>query len=212
MAYLEKIQKRVTKRYFLHNERLSWAPFPSCALLCNDEPDPIRNIITRICRYYGGESISLEYAKQVGAFPAHNDCLPYFEKEGYFYGRLSLEDKWLRVLEERGRLVIYLHSSASEKFITYSYSKLESSNVFIFSETSLKLHPKRVLSDLLLFITNHEAPVIIRDFLNEFSPALDKLESTEAKTCSSSVSENEFSEALSEGLIFDQDYKLYRIN
>jgi len=206
------IQKKVRKNYFIKDERLSWAPFPSFILWCISEGASRRHelneILERICRYFGGETVSLLDAKEE---KLHLSKEQFCEK-GYYYGMTFSEDAWFSLFKEKGRVVVFLSKEASSNSIKEAFKSIEKENFFVFSEMSYCMYPYRVLSDLLFFITNHEAPVIIDDFLAEIFPQKEKDIKGEFISVSSLTSENAFKEAILEGLVLEQNHKLYRIN
>lgn len=207
-----KLLKRIRKKYFEDKERLSWAPFPSFGLVGesgNQELSRVGEIMTRMCRYYGGETISIEDAIIEGyTFCVDKDI----EKIGYFYGKLSIDDEVTNVLVDGGRLVILLSESSSQALIEFAHQQLNKENVFVMSVNSLEQFTYRLLSDLLYFITNHEGPVIIKDFIREYYT--DK-ESSCTDDIEISVKEMElepFKKALRTGEVLNQDDKFYRVN
>jgi hypothetical protein len=213
---LPRLQRRIRKGYFKKGERLSWAPFPSHGLLIDSTASaaPIPEILIRINRYFGGETVAIDLARSEGliADDIEGEVCDLFEPKGYYYGQVSFSDSWLTQILEQGRLIVFISDTVSDRAMKFAYQNLVSESIFVMSESSLSKFPYRCLSDLLFFVTNHEAPVIIEDLLLEYFPNSSPKTKCSIQDCHAELSFAQFKEACAKGRVLHQDEKLFRIN
>lgn len=241
MHFLNKwLSHKIVGNYFHENSRLSWAPFSSVGLV-GQVPQhycDFNQLLKKIFLYFGGESIDLidackfeERAKKLLENEVSVEKDPHLESIGYYYGETPFPSKVEDYLKAYGKIIWFLpvkdraHASSSgnkaaehQELLEEAYKIRAKENCLLITDYEVRTDLLGIISKIILFVTGHEAPVMVDDliknreiFPDEALLAAKKLNGQCVSDCKK-MSLTEFSDFIENDGIIDSNSKMYRIN